>query len=152
MKQYLCRTFAGVDVAEASGDTFFTYDPDGDLPPERTLPFATLVTGDNYDSVSRLSRPGAYRLNIGLTKAGFTSLFGAAPTERDDQGILRTGFDYAEPDRVMPHPVYGSQYWVCVVTPGTATLDTVQMLLAEAYTFAIRKHENHRRRRHDVPE
>lgn len=140
------KSFAGTRVMEAYGDTFFLYDPDGDLPPERRLPFATIVTGDNYERVSRLSEPGAYRLNIGLTKATYTAMFGAVPTERDEEGVLETGFDYAERDRVMPHPVYASQHWVCVVSPGEATLDAVRPLLAEAHAFAARKHANHARR------
>ncbi len=146
MKEHISSTFAGIRVAEASGDTFFLYDPDGDLPPERQMPFATIVTDDNYERVSELSRPGVYRLNIGLTKATYTAMFGAVPTKRDDQGVLETGFDYAERDRLMPHPVYASQHWVCVVSPGEATLDAVRPLLAEAYEFAARKHANHARR------
>ncbi|MCC8244846.1 DUF6194 family protein [Saccharothrix luteola] len=145
MTQHI-KSFAGTRVMEAYGDTFFLYDPDGDLPPERRLPFATIVTDDNYERVSELSEPGAYRLNIGLTKATYTAMFGAVPTERDDQGVLETGFDYAERDRVMPHPVYASQHWVCVVSPGEATLDAVRPLLAEAHEFAARKHANHARR------
>jgi hypothetical protein len=146
VKEHISSTCAGTRVMEASGDTFFLYDPDGDLPPERQLPFATIVTSDNYEQVSELSEPGAYRLNIGLTKATYQAMFGAVPTERDDQGVLETGFDYAERDRVMPHPVYASQHWVCVVSPGEATFDAVRPLLVEAYEFAARKHANHARR------
>lgn len=138
--------FAGTRVMEAYGDTFFLYDPDGDLPPERQLPFATIVTADNYDQVSELSRPGVYRLNIGLTKAGYTAVFGAVPTERDDRGVFDTGFDYARQDQVMPHPHYASQYWVCVVSPIENALDAVRSMLAEAHGFAARKHANHARR------
>lgn len=146
MKEHISSTFAGTRVMEAYGDTFFLYDPDGDLPPERQMPFATIVTSDNYEKVSDLSEPGAYRLNVGLTKATYTAMFGAVPTERDEQGVLETGFDYAERDRVMPHPVYASQHWVCVVSPSEATFDAVRPLLAEAHEFATRKHANHARR------
>lgn len=145
MTDHITSTFAGTRVMEAYGDTFFLHDPDGDLPPERQLPFATIVTDDNYDHVSRLGEPGAYRLNIGLTKATYTAMFGPPPTRRDDQGIFDTGFDHARRDQVMPHPVYASQYWVCVVSPAT-TLDTVRSLLVEAHAFAVRKHANHARR------
>ena len=146
MKDLISSTFAGTRVVEAYGDTFFLYDPDGDLPPERQMPFATIVTDDNYEHVSALSEPGAYRLNIGLTKATYTAMFGAVPTERDAEGVFDTGFDYAERDRVMPHPVYASQHWVCVVSPGETTLDDIRPLLAEAHGFAARKHANHARR------
>jgi hypothetical protein len=126
--------------------TFFIYDPQPDLPAERWLPFATIVTGDTYDSVSDLSQPGAYRLNIGLTKATYTGLFGRVPNERDEHGVLLTGVDYAARDTLMPHPFYASQYWVSVVNPGEATLNTVSTLLVEAYEFAVRKYAKHRAR------
>ncbi len=146
MKRYVCETFDGVNALDGSGDTFLLYDPNHDLPPERQLPFATIVTGDHYDSVSKLNRPGAYRVNIGLTKASYTVLFGPAPTHRGENGVLETGFDYAATDRVMPHPVYASQYWVCVVNPGEASLDAVRTMLAEAHGFAARKYANQQAR------
>jgi hypothetical protein len=147
MRQYICQTFDGVNPLEGSGDTYFLYDPRRDLPPERQHPFATIVTGDRHDRVSDLDRPGLYRLNIGLTKTTYTAWFGPAPTQRDADGMLETGFDYTEPDRVMPHPVYASQHWVCVVNPGEATLETVRTLLAEAHGFAARKYANQQARR-----
>jgi predicted DNA-binding protein (MmcQ/YjbR family) len=59
---------------------------------------------------------------------------------------LATGVDYAALDTLMPHPFYASQYWVSVVNPGEATLDTVRTLLTEAYEFAARKHSRKRSR------
>ena len=44
--QYITETFGGVDRVEASGDSFFFYDPGGELPPDHRMPFATLVTND----------------------------------------------------------------------------------------------------------
>lgn len=146
MKRYICQTFDGISVAEGSGDTFCYYDPDGDLAMDRNFPFVTIVTGNHYDSVSALNRPGSYRLNIGLPKATYSSWFGPAPTQRDEHGVLGTGFDYAVRDQVMPHPIYASQYWVCVVNPGAATRDAVRSLLADAHRFAVRKHTNQRTR------
>jgi hypothetical protein len=145
MTRYLRETFPGIQVQEANGDAFVTYDPDGDLPADRWLPFATIVTGDNYDTVSDLSRPGAYRLNMGLTKHAYTTHLGTAPTERDAQGVLITDADYTARDRLMPHPIYGNQHWASVINPET-TLATVRELLADAYDFAVRKHRNHRTR------
>ncbi|MFC6087672.1 DUF6194 family protein [Saccharothrix lopnurensis] len=146
VQRYISETFEGVTALESDGDAYFLYDPDRDLPPERQTPFATLVTGDRHDRVSDLDRPGAYRLNIGLTKATYTSLFGAPPTRRDEDHVLDTGYDHAERDRLVPHPVYASQHWVCVVMPGRATFETLRPLLAEAHGFAARKHANHARR------
>jgi hypothetical protein len=132
MKLYICETFDGVTAVEGTGDTFLSYDPDGDLPADRWFPFATIVTGDRYDTVSDLDRPGRYRLNIGLPKAAYQSLFGTPPAQPD----------YAATDVLMPHPVYGGQYWVCVVNPGKSTLGVVDELLTEAHRFAARKHAN----------
>jgi|SRR5579859_4864190 len=137
MSRYVRGLGDGITVAENEGDLFFLYDPDGDLPPERQFPFVTIVTGDRYDSVSNLDRPGAYRLNIGLTKATYGALVGTPP---------EGGYDYAAEDVLMPHPVYGGQHWVSVVNPGKATLGTVRTLLAEAYGFAARKYTNRTRR------
>jgi len=147
MTRYITETFEGTRAAESSGDTFFSYDPDGDLPGDHWLPFATVVTDDNYDSVSNLDSPGAYRLNIGLTKAAYTSRFGPAPTDRDEHGVLDTGFDYSARDQLMPHPYYASQYWICVVNPAANTTDDVRRLLDEAHRFAARKHANRSDRR-----
>ncbi|MER6757359.1 DUF6194 family protein [Micromonospora echinofusca] len=137
MKRHIRDTFGGVRTLEANGDTFYIYDPGRDLPAERQLPFATIVTGDHYDDASALGRPGAWRLNIGLTRSAYARLF---PHGCDD------GVDHTVTDTVLPHPVYAPQHWVCVVDPGEATLATVRQLLAEAYAFAARKHANHRSR------
>jgi hypothetical protein len=145
MKRYIDEAFDGVDSLDHLGDTFYFYDPEEIR--ERLHPFITIVTGDHYDTVSDLSRPGAYRINIGLTRATYVSMFGAAPRQRDEHGVLEAAVDYAAVDTVMPHPYYASQYWVSVVNPGEATLDTVRVLLAEAYEFAARKHANQRARR-----
>lgn len=146
MTSKISSSFDGVTVLTNAGDTFFIYDPDGDLPPERQMPFATVVTDDNYEKVSRLDRPDVYRLNIGVTKATYTELFGPPPTKRDDAGVFDTGFDYAAIDLLMPHPVYASQYWVCVLNPSEATVQRVEPMLREAYGFAVRKHTNHQAR------
>jgi hypothetical protein len=133
------RGYDGVRVLEAQDDFFYLYDPAGDLPPERQQPFATIVTGDHYEKVSRLDEPGAWRLNLGLTKATYLSLFGPPPTERDADWVLDSGYDYAARDTVMPHPFYAAQYWVCVVNP----VAVEPALVREAYDFAVRKYANH---------
>lgn len=153
LKRHVTETFDATNILENAGDTFFIYDPARDLPPERQLPYATIVTTDNdYDHVSNLTDPDDYRLNIGLTKATYTSRFGTPPTTRDEHGMFDTGFDYAARDQLMPHPAYASQYWVCVVNPSDATLDALRPLLAEAHEFAARKHANHQARQHARPQ
>jgi hypothetical protein len=51
------------------------------------------VTSDRHDRVSKLDRDGAFRLNVGLRKATYTSLFGAPPRTRSfrDHARRRVG-------------------------------------------------------------
>ena len=138
------RAYDGVRVLEAQDDLFYLYDPAGDLPPERQQPFATIVTGDHYEQVSRLDGSGSWRLNLGLTKATYSSLFGPVPTERDADWVLDSGHDYAARDTLMPHPFYAAQHWVAIVDP--TGLDRLLPLIEEAYMFAERKYSNHQAR------
>lgn len=46
----------------------------------------------------------------------------------------------------MPHPIYASQSWVCIVNPGEASWNGVQDLLAEAHEFAAHKYANQKAR------
>jgi Family of unknown function (DUF6194) len=139
--QYIATTFAGVDVVVASeeagapevawGDTFFIYDPERTLEGSRQFPFATIVTQDygDFDNASNLNRPGVFRLNVGVSKETYQSLFGA---DRH--------YDFAALNQLMPHPVYGRNHWVCVLNPGESTFDAVRPLLAEAHDIAVKRY------------
>ncbi|RJO77090.1 hypothetical protein D5S18_13035 [Nocardia panacis] len=146
VRTYIVERFPDLMVAENFGDIFFIYDPHGDLPPKRQMPFATIVVGDTYDSTSALATDGAFRLNIGLTKDTYLSLFGPVPTIRDENGVYATDYDYTVRDQLMPHPIYAGQHWACVVAPGVETFEALTPLLAEAYGFAARKDANWRAR------
>jgi Family of unknown function (DUF6194) len=50
------------------------------------------------------------------------------------------GYDFTTLDRIMPHPVYGKMYWVCVLNPSEATFQAVRPMLAEAYDSAVRRY------------
>src|SRR5438309_5183672 len=119
-------SFSGVDVQIASrensapemawGDTFFIFDPERNLPDSRRFPFATIVTQDygDFDNASDLNREGVFRLNIGVGKQTYQKLFG---TDRP--------YDFTALDELMPHPVYGGNYFVCVVNWGDSTFDSI---------------------------
>jgi hypothetical protein len=133
-------TFDGVDVVTADDNTFFFYDPGGDTPPDRRFPFATLVTNDLYDTASDLSRPDVFRLNVGVSKASYQDLFGAEAPRPGASGAIETVHDFTALDRIMPHPIYGQMYWICVLSPSAATFEVVRPLLAEAYDLAASRH------------
>lgn len=147
--RYIVETFDGVDVVAASGDAFFFYDSGDGTQPDRRFPFATLVTGDRYDQASNLDRPGVFRLNIGVSPKTFRSLFGSPPAGTDGAEGAAAGFDFTTLDRIMPHPVYGQMFWVCVLNPGEAGFQNVRPLLAEAYERAA--HRDAKTRRSDRP-
>jgi hypothetical protein len=110
--RYLGATFPGVETTTAMGYTFFFYGAD------RKLPFVTIATADNdYDRASHLNRPRVYRLNVGVGRETYRSLFGPQPSPPGASGVVDTGHDFSALDRVMPHPVYAPQSWVCVLSP-----------------------------------
>jgi hypothetical protein len=145
--QYIAETFSGVEVVTptdgiAAGDTFFMYDPDRNLEPRQKLPFATIVTKDygDFDAASNLNRPGVFRLNIGVSRATYGSLFGPPPSARGAaSGPVVSSHDYAALDQLLPHPFYAPQGWVCVLCPSANTFDTLRSLLAEAYGLAVNR-------------
>jgi hypothetical protein len=132
--KYILETFAGVNVITASGNSFFFYDPDN------KIPFATIVTNNEYDDGSDLDRPSVFRLNVGVGKNEYRTLFA---TERPDgTEIVHTeGHDFTALDKLMPHPQYGRMFWVCVLNPSDATFDKIKPLLAAAYEIAVTKYE-----------
>ena len=103
--QYISDTYAGVDVESpddgpGAGDTFFIYDPERNLPGNKQMPFATIVTKDygDFDNLSKLDRDGVYRLNIGVSRETFRTLF---PTDTEQH--------FAAFDTRIPYSVYAPQ-------------------------------------------
>ena len=133
--KYITDTFAGVETTDNLGYTFFFYGP------ERMLPFATIAnTGNEYERVSNLDRPGVFRLNIGVSRQTFQAWFGASKVDV-------SAYDFTVLDKIMPHPEYAAQHWVCVLNPSESTFETVQALLAEAYDLAVRRHSKRQPKR-----
>jgi Family of unknown function (DUF6194) len=131
-------TAASGAPAAARGDSFALYDPDGDLPPARQQPFATVVVHDvpGWDVESRLDRAGVFRVNVGVGAARYRELFGHAPAEHAGH---RDAYDSAAEDLLIPHPVYGAQGWVAVVRPGPRTDDLLRRLISDAHAAAARR-------------
>jgi hypothetical protein len=114
------EAYPETDVVEIPGAAFFALDTVKHWPN-----FATIVTTDEHDegTPSNLSRPGVFRLNLGVARATFERLVGSMPDP-----------DYAAFDRFLPHAVYGKQLWISILNPSEATFrDAVLPLLAEAH-------------------
>ena len=125
---YITKTFPGVETTTAFGYIFFFYRSD------HKFPFATLISSDqDYDRISNLNRPGVFRLNIGISKQTFQSLFGTAKVDV-------SSYDFTALDVIMPHPEYAQQHFICVLSPSEATFEKVRLLLAEAHEIAVRRY------------
>jgi hypothetical protein len=123
--RYLVETFADVQLDETTGDVFYFHGAD------RMRPFATIVTRDNdFDHVSRLDRPGVYRLNLGVSPAAARAAAAPAP---------EGGHDHTTLDRLMPHWYYGRAGWLSVLNPSPATFEALKPLLAEAHQAAAQR-------------
>src|SRR5262245_7821702 len=98
------------------------------------LPFATIAsTGNAYEQISRLDRPGVYRLNIGVSRETFQALFGKNKINISD-------YDFTILDTILPHPDYSAQFFICVLSPSEANFEKIKPLLAEAYDIAVKKY------------
>jgi hypothetical protein len=125
--EYIMKTFSDVETTTNFGYAFFFYKSD------HLLPFATIASTDNeYESISNLNRPGVFRLNIGVSKQTFQSLFGTAKVDV-------SSYDFTTLDMIMPHPDYSPQSFICVLSPSEATFERIRSLLAEAYDIAVRR-------------
>ncbi len=126
--EYITKTLPDVETTYAYGYDMFFYKSD------RKLSFATLIDSDyDYDRVSNLDRPGIFRLNMGVSKQTFESLFGKDEVNVND-------YDFTALDVIMPHPEYAQYHFVCVLSPSEETFGRIRPLLAEAHGIAARRY------------
>ena len=100
--------------------------------------FASIVTTDEHDTtpVSRLSRDGVFRLNIGVGPDTFDRVVGEVCDP-----------DFTATDVLLPHPIYAPQQWICILNPSDATFDAVlKPLLNEAHERVAPKTDARRAR------
>lgn len=115
----LRETYPDADVVTIDGAVFFSLDP------ERHFPnFVTIVWTDDFgDTVSDLSRPGVFRVNIGVNRETFARLVGSMKDP-----------EYSAFDRLLPHPVYARQHYISILNPSEASVrDVILPLIAEAH-------------------
>jgi len=125
---YVTSTFENVETAVNLGYTFFFYRDD------HMHAFATIASnGNEYEQISKLDRPGVYRLNIGLSRETFQAMFGKGK-------IDTSSYDYTALDTIMPHPEYSAQHFICVLSPSEVTFERIQPMLAEAYEVAVKRY------------
>lgn len=93
------------------------------------IPFTTIGYADNKgDTVSNLNREGVFRVNIGISKKTFDSLF----PDFNPENII----DYTALDVFMPHPHYAKQFYICILNPSQKHEELVKKFIKEAHTLA----------------
>jgi len=126
IQDYIHR-LPNVTTTDNFGYRFFCYATD------QVRPFISLIEEDNeYDRLSNLTREGTFRLNIGVSRETFKSLF---PEKTED-------WDYTELNQVMPHPEYASHHFVCVLNPTGDTLTQTLQFIDEAHALAKKRFES----------
>ncbi len=98
---------------------------------DHLVPFVSIATKDqDFDNVSQLNRPGAFRINIGISKATYAALIGDA---------AGNPVDYTQVNTFLPHPHYAPYNFICITQPaGDKTARTME-LIAEAHAIASEK-------------
>ncbi|WP_043627720.1 DUF6194 family protein [Nonomuraea candida] len=125
----------------AWGDTFIFYAPEGRVPTDGRLPYATIVTKDyeGFDTESDLNRPGVFRLNVAVGRAEFERLVGYPPAAHREH---RAEHDYTVINRIIPNPNYATQGWIAILNPAgdEETVERVRGLLRGAHERAAKRH------------
>jgi hypothetical protein len=133
--EHLTTKLAGVVPIDAWGETSYFYNPGRAL--KRGTYFATIKMkdGDN-DRASQLDRSGIWRLNLGIRKATFLSMFDRIP-ERPAKGeAIKGAWDFTATDIITPHPVYGWMSWIAVLSPSERTWQICLPLILDAHLRA----------------
>jgi hypothetical protein len=135
--EYAKEAFPGVVDDRNWGERALFYNPGHKLP--KGIYFLTFKEKDGANDNASQIKPGQYRLNVGISKAAFTTRFGGIPPRPPAGGVVNTGHDFTACDIITPHPVYGWMCWIAVKNPSPATFDELKPLLAEAYKLAVTK-------------
>lgn len=136
IETYILENFEDVHPLDSWGERSFFLNPDRQL--NRGTYFATLKEKDSKnDRASRLDRDGVFRLNMGVSKERYLSLFSHLPRRPAKGRFIDGGYDFQKIDTILPHPVYGWMGWVCVLNPSPDTFQDCRNLLDNAYDKAL---------------
>jgi hypothetical protein len=102
------------------------------------------------DAVARLSRPGVWRLAFAMPAEAFAARFDGIPA-RPPKGraVALPRWDLTRLDELAPHPVYAWMGWVQILSPSRASIDGLQLVLAQSLDLArARWHDRGRHASH----
>jgi hypothetical protein len=140
MSKFLFDRYEGLIPQNTWGETSFFYNPGFKL--SRGTYFVTIKEkdGDN-DKASELDREGVFRINFGMAKKEFLETFGKLYARPAKGQIIDGDYNFTALDTLMPHPVYGWIYWVCVLNPSEKTLKEITPLIDSYYETTKKRFE-----------
>jgi hypothetical protein len=126
---------SGIVFGSNWGERALFYNPNWVL--KKGIYIATFKERDGAnDRSSRLDPGSRFRLNIGLAKPSYVTLFGSPPARPSAGQTVDTGHDFSCCDTIMPHPIYAWMSWIAVVNPTHATMAVLKPLLLESIQLA----------------
>ena len=137
IENYILENFDDVHPLDSWGEKSFFLNPGRQL--KRGTYFATLKEKDGEnDKASFLDRDDIFRLNMGVTKDCYLSLFSNIPKRPSKGCFIEGGYDFQKLDTILPHPVYGWMGWICVLNPSPQVFKDCKSFLDNAYSKAMR--------------
>lgn len=138
--KYLILNYPGLKIIEAYGETNLFYNPHDLL--KRGIYFCTLKNKDGEnDKASHLYREDVFRMNFGLSKKKFLSIFNTIPKRPLKSGIIKGDYDFQSTDTLTPHPIYGWMAWVSILNPSKTSIKDLKPLIDESYEICIEKYK-----------
>ena len=136
---YLVSNFPGLNVIDTWGEKSLFYNPDKLL--KRGIYFCTIKAKDGAnDQASNLDRDDVFRINFGLSKTTFLSMFTELPKRTIKGGFIEGPYNFKTLDTLTPHPVYGWMAWVSILNPSISSWNKIEALLSESYQLCIKKY------------
>lgn len=135
---HLLKKYQNLHLIDAWGESSLFYNPRNLL--KRGVYFCTLKDRDGLnDKASYLDREGIFRMNFGISKKTFVSLFNSIPKRPVKGGIIEAEYDFTDIDVITPHPIYGWMPWVSILNPSETSLKNLEKLIDESYELCINK-------------
>ncbi|MDE7095144.1 MAG: hypothetical protein K2O23_01540 [Anaeroplasmataceae bacterium] len=141
---YCLQNLPDTILVNSWGEQGIFYNPNHTL--KRGIYVLTIKEKDGeHDEASKLNRGNIYRVNIGIRKETFVSLFGKTPNRPLKGCIVDLPYDFTKTDELLPHPIYAWMSWICVLNPTEDTFERLIPLIQEAYTFAKEKYRKRKK-------
>lgn len=80
--------------------------------------------------MSKLDREGVFRVNIGVSRDTFMSMFADTDVEKVDFSVL---------DTFLPHPHYSKQYFICILNPSENNDEQLKKFIIEAHDIGQKR-------------